>query len=100
MTFGMEISSYISRPRIFDLIRLAMTTIEYAAKPVSILSLVILFIVVGLTPFFDTASRLTKPKKPSTTVILELVVVTSLGMVLPRRSYEQGIFGPFYSTTI
>jgi hypothetical protein len=38
--------------------------VEYTTKPVSILSSVILFIIVGLTPFFDATSRLIKPRKP------------------------------------
>jgi hypothetical protein len=52
MTFGTDISSYISKTRISGPICLALTTVKYATKPVSILSSVILFIVVGLTFVF------------------------------------------------
>jgi hypothetical protein len=34
------------------------------------------------------------------TAILEHVVVTCLGMLLPRRSYELGIFGLLYSMIV
>jgi hypothetical protein len=100
MAFGTEISSYISKPRVSSPICLALTTVNYATKRVSILSSVILFIIVGLTPFFDAASHLTKPRKPSMTAILEPMVVTCLGMLLPRRSYKQGIFGLLYSMIV
>jgi hypothetical protein len=33
------------------------------------------------------------------TTILEHVVVICLGMLLPKRYYEQGIFGLLYLTT-
>jgi hypothetical protein len=34
------------------------------------------------------------------TAILEHVVVTCLGMLLPKRSYELGIFGLLYSKIV
>jgi hypothetical protein len=100
MTFGMEISSYISRPRHSSPICIALTAVKYATKPSGILSSVILFIVVGLTQILDAASHLTNMKNPSMTAILEPMVVTCLGMLLPKISYEQGIFGLLYSTIV
>jgi hypothetical protein len=55
MIFGMVISLYISKPRLSGQLFLVLTTVAYAIKPVNILSSGILFIVGGLTLFFDVA---------------------------------------------
>ena len=62
--FGMGISLYISKPRLSSLLCLVLNDVAYAIKLVNKLSSVILFIVVGLTLFFEAASCLTKPRKP------------------------------------
>jgi hypothetical protein len=55
MIFGMAISSYISKPRLSGQLCLVLTDVGYDTKPINILSSGILFIVGGLTPFFDAA---------------------------------------------
>jgi hypothetical protein len=100
MTFGMGISLYISKLKLSRLICPALTVVKYFTKPVSILSSVILFIVMGLTPFFDNASHLTKPRNTSMISILQHVVVTCLGMLLSKRPYDMDIFGLIYSKIV
>jgi hypothetical protein len=52
MTYGMEILSFISKPKIYGLIFVVWIIIVFGIKPINTLSLVILFTVVVLIPYF------------------------------------------------
>jgi hypothetical protein len=93
MTYGTEILSSISKPKLFGLIFLVQIIIVSGIKPVNTLSSVIPFTTMVLIPYFYDVSPTMKLRKIGIIVTLEHVAVICLGMLLPKRSYKLVIFG-------